>query len=155
MDRERRLNMTKLKIEQIDSYSCFINDDIIQLRGMGGCRRKCFYDNYIIKFEETDIVFSDEPDQNEREIHLWNNMDKKDRKYFPKMIQYSKKDGYIVQERIRFQRGRKATKHRDVVYDLVKKYRIGDIAFSGDNDNWGVRADTKQPVIYDYGYLFF
>jgi len=146
--------MTKLKIEQIDSYTCIVNDEIIKLRGMGGCRRKCFYGNYIIKFDDSDIIFSDEDRQNEREIFLWKSMDKKDRKYFPKMVQYSKKDGFIVQERIHFQRGIKAIKHHLTVSNLIKKYEIGDIAFSGDNDNWGVRLDTKQPVIYDYGYSY-
>jgi len=146
--------MTKLKIEQIDSYMCIVNDEIIKLSGMGGCRRKGFYHNYIIKFDDTDIMFSDEIAQNEREIHLWKTMDKKDRRYFPKMIQYSKKDGYLVQERITFQRGRKSIKHHDVVFNLVKKYAIGDIAFNGDNDNWGVRGDTKEPVIFDYGFHY-
>ena len=146
-DRERRLIM---KIELIDDNNCLIDDTFIKLSAMGGCRRKSFYGNYIIKFDRS---YPDDSynSQNEREIDLWKIMDKKDRKYFPKMIQYSKKDGYLIQERIRFRRGRKAISHRDIVMNLIEKYDITDISFSGDNDNWGVR-ENGLPVIYDYGY---
>lgn len=149
MDNMKNLIM-KMKIEQIDDYNCLVNDVIIKLHSLGGCRRKGFYENYIIKFDETDIIFEDEESQNEREIFLWKIMDKKDRKYFPKMKKYSQTDGYIVQERIRFQRGRKAFAHQEIIRELIKKYSIEDISFNGINENWGVR-DNGIPVIYDYG----
>ena len=135
-----------LSIEYIDDCNCLINDTIVKLSGMGGCRRKGFYENYIIKFEEIDDQF-----QNEREIFLWKTMEKSDRKYFPKLISYSTEHGYIVQERIRFQSGRKAKSHHDTIKTLIEKYSIEDISLSGDNDNWSVRRDNGLPVIYDYG----
>lgn len=140
-----------LRIEFIDDYHCLVNDEIIKLSGMGGCRRKCFYDNYIIKFDEPDDPkFPEDNSQNLREILLWKKISKKDRQYFPKMIQYSVRNHFIVQERIKFKRGRKAYAHRAIILGLIRKYNISDIGFCGINDNWGVR-ENGVPVIYDYG----
>lgn len=136
---------TKLKIEQIDDHNCLVNDEFIKLRGMGGCRPKGFYKNVIIKFDD---------DQNDREIEIWRSLKKSDRKFFPKLLQYSKKDNFIIQERVSFSRGRKAAKHYDVVFDLITKYKIHDIGFNGINDNWSVRADNGIPCIYDYGCTY-
>lgn len=144
--------MPRVKIEKIDDHNCLVNDEIIKLSGMGGCRRKGFYHNTIIKFDNNDTQSNE--NQNTREIELWYSMDKCDRKYFPKLLHYSKKDSYIVQERIRFRPGPKAAKHYDTIFSIIKKYKISDIAFSGDNDNWSVRADVDLPVIFDYGYEY-
>ena len=146
---DRKKYMSKLRIEMIDDYNCLVDSDIIKLRSMGGCRRKGFYGDQIIKFDNDYELI---PSQNLREIELWKLIEKKDRKHFAAINQYSYKDEYIVQERIKFKRGRKSRKHYDVIFDLIEKYEIGDIGFCGENDNWGVR-DNDVPVIFDYGFV--
>ena len=134
-----------LKIRVLNKHSIMINGEIKKLREIGGIRPKCFYDNYVIKFDDIDDF-----QQSTREIETWKNIAKEHRKYFAKLVGWNSEKGYIIQEKIEFRRGRRSNAAKKIVEEMRKIYQLGDISFCGDNDNWAVRKDGT-PVIFDWG----
>lgn len=141
----KRLN---LKIKRFaGTNTILINGEKIKLYRIGGLRLKCFYGDYVIKFddEDGDIYYP----QTLREIEVWKRIKPKHRKYFAKLLAWNSKEGYLIQERIKFKQGRRKNGSDEIICELQEFYGIDDLGF-GKNDNWGIRADGT-PVIYDWG----
>lgn len=128
-------------------------DDVEATRMYGrGTRVKYSTDKYVVKFDDFPHW-----EQSTNEVEIWKRIEKRDRKYFAKLLNWrlakpkSQHNGWIVQERIKFVRGRHSQKATDIITYLVEKYNLKDIGTNRQNKNWGIRADTKNPCIYDWG----
>lgn len=116
------------------------------------CRAVFKCGKYIIKVEP---IFECRA-QTKGEANFYKLLQKKDEKYFPKLIAMDLRRGIIVQEFVRMTYvGLLATGGiRRKVSALVKKYNICDVFWNkGEQVNWGIREENKQPVIYDIGFI--
>lgn len=121
------------------------NDRLISVRQpvkYCGLRFKYVATNFVVKFE-------DEEKQCAREAKLWIEIDPRDRKFFAPIIRWNRKEGYILQPRIRFSKQRPTKEQRKQVEKLADKYHLTDISTTSDLWNWRLRWDGR-PVIFDY-----
>ncbi len=141
-------------IIKVKKDGVYLNGQKIKLREFGGVRLKYMDEAIVIKFDGESRWGLRNRKQSTKEINIWfNRIKKEDRKYFAKPIAYSRKHGYIAQERIKFKRGRPTNRARKIIQDISKKYRIKDIESGGGwagKWNWGMREDGT-PVIFDWG----
>ena len=122
----------------------------VTCRDIGGVRPKYIGRNYVIKLE-------DGWNQTINEIKVYKKLRQYDRKFFPKFLSFSKKDGFIIQERIQFKKrttiGRKErNRAAQIVERLIKRYGLNGDIESDTLRNWGIRKDGR-PVIFDFGIV--
>jgi hypothetical protein len=90
------------------------------------------------------------------EIQLWNILDSKDKRYFPKILAHGIRGrnlSWLIEENLKLDRNFYMTKvQTKIVRMLMKKYGISDIwPYVGKkNDNWGVTIRGRV-VIFDFG----
>lgn len=111
---------------------------------------------FIYKIEDCIVKIEPEPEdsflhQTNNEINFYKRLKKIDFIYFPKLIDYDKERGIVVQEFIQF-KGERTKEIRSILAQIIEKYHIdGDIC-SYENYNWNVNAATGLPIIYDLGF---
>jgi len=93
-------------------------------------------------------------DQSAREWHIWQRIEKRDRKYFAAPIAHGR--GWIAQRVVKFKRGRRPRAAWELAERLARKYGILNDCFETDGSfdlwvNWGVREDGRV-VIFDWGF---
>lgn len=109
-------------IIKVKKDGVYLNGQKIKLREFGGVRLKYMDEAIVIKFDDESRWGLRRRKQSTKEINTWfNRIKKEDRKYFAKPIAYSRRHGYIVQERIKFKRGRPTNRAREIIRDISKK----------------------------------
>lgn len=114
-------------------------------------RRRFKYKNLIIKLDEDPNIEYDQ--QSTRELIRWEEISDKDKIFFQKPI-YGRKSsggnrGFIVQEIIKFRKGRTSDSLKEFMKKLARKYDIHDVEANG-SINWGV-DQQGVPKIFDWG----
>lgn len=117
--------------------------------------------NFMIKIDVS--RFGQTKPQSKKEVEKWLEMEDCDKRYFPEVFDWGVIDGrhWIVVEFVNLETPYDSS---DIVEELSLKYKIGDLV----NDkrekmmyslmdldcavNWAIRSDTKEPIIYDFGY---
>lgn len=93
------------------------------------------------------------------EIMLWPKIERKDRRYFPKVFEYGtyKRRGkiyrWLIEEKLDIDHSYVATKEAaKLIRSLKKKYKIGDVAGAAGKHhyNWGATRRGRI-VIWDFG----
>lgn len=113
-------------------------------------RKRFKYENLMIKIDE-DLNICDQ--QSTQELKKWKEISDEDRKFFQEPV-YGEpssigKRGFIVQEIIKFKRGRKSYELCSFMKKLARKYNINDVE-TGGSRNWGINI-LGIPKIYDWG----
>lgn len=146
--KKNKFDITKLKVKRRGSFTTpTLTYAGKPLRVKTTAARHIFvHKGAVIKVED-----SGERWQTQGEIEFFDQLKKKDSKYFPKLIAADLKRGIVVQsfEHLDDPLGRPRSA-RKKVKELQKKYRIGDIDPKS-NYNWAMRHGTKDPIIYDIG----
>jgi len=120
---------------------------LIHCKDIGGVRCKYIGKDFVVKVD-------DHWGQTNREIDRYKKISYYDRQYFPKLFSCNKKEGILIQERIKFKRGRYGSndfyRAERIVRRLINKYGLERDVHSGYIRNWGFRANGR-PVIFDFG----
>ena len=132
--------------QTIEQYCSYVGE-IITLDNWG-TRPKYFGDAFVIKYDETIRGPNFLSRQSTTEIELWESLDS-DRKYFAKLLDYSREEGWVAQERIEIVQKTPTKDQRAIIERLKEKFDIGDI-LGIVMGNWTIR-DDGTPVIYDWG----
>lgn len=133
-----------LRIKRIKKNLVSINGELIKLAEHGGCRPKCFYGGYVIKFDDDEDI-----NTADQEVAVWKRISKQHRQHFAKLVGWNVKAGYVIQELVKFKRGRKSNAAKDIVYQMIVRYDLEDVCTFGENSNWGVSLDGV-PKIFDW-----
>lgn len=114
-------------------------------------RKRFKYKNFIIKLDEDSNINYDQ--QSTRELEKWKEISDEDRKFFQEPVYGERssfgKRGFIVQEIIKFKRGRKSYELCNFMQNLARKYGIHDVE-TGGSRNWGINI-LGIPKIFDWG----
>lgn len=125
----------------------FINDKLCELQAIDGIRPKYFYKNKFI------IKVDDELHSTKNTIKAYNKIDKEDKKFFPEILAYDCKAGFMVQQFINIQYKNILSVHRDLIKLLKQKYDLEDInpnAKTVDWANWAINTKTNNVIIFDF-----
>lgn len=120
---------------------------IIYCKDIGGVRCKYIGKDFVVKI-------NDYWNQTKKEIKRYKKISYYDRQYFPVLLSSDKKEGILIQERIKFKRGAYSEKQFNrasrIVERLIKKYKLERDVYSDHVRNWGFR-ENGRPVIFDFG----
>lgn len=135
------------KCELIE-YKVTINGKQVNVNNrLDGSRDKFTYKNIIIK------VDSDTLPHAATEIDKYKIIEEDDKQYFPRLVKYNRRIGYIIQEKLDLTVEGITEKHSRLVRKLVKKYKLTDISCGKKRPwNWAINKNTGLPIIFDLGY---
>lgn len=137
-------------VKFITYYKIAVNNKIYKLRNRG--RHVYIGPKFVIKsWSSWEYDCRQKQTRNEIRFYL-SKLKNEDRKYFPKLFAYDLKKAFLIQERIKFKRGRLSSKQTEILNKLIKKYKFTDISCErGWKYNCGVKKNGT-PVIYDFAY---
>ena len=109
-----------------------------------GTRIMFKYGTKIIKVDSENTPYGNLYNQCRNEVKLYKKLDKCDKKYFCRPIKHGRK--WVIQDIIKFKKGRRPKWAFDLVESLFFKYKLHDFH----EENWGIK-ENGQPIIFDYG----
>jgi len=140
--------------------SIIIDENIFKPKKYKFCSRYLYTDKktFFVKLEVGAVGAERKEFQCYNEYELWTKIEKKDKKFFSRLIKFCEKTigedciRYTIHKYIHIYHPKRFSyAHQKIINTLIQKYDLGDIDASY-VWNCGMNKTNGLPIIYDYGW---